>query len=88
MTPRIVSDVIDGNTAVIPATLVSRWISAYPGADSLSPAGWMVTEIKDWCIEHLTDHIEKKTSEPDAPLAVYFVSNEERDAFVERWCRR
>lgn len=88
MTPRIVSDVLVSNTTSLPATLVSRWISAYPGAGSISPAGWMVSEIKDWCAENLTDHIEKKTSEPDAPLVVYFVSEEERQTFIRRWCER
>ncbi len=88
MTPRIVSDGFVANTTTLPATLVSRWISAYPGADAISPSGWMVAEIKDWCAENLTDHIEKKTSEPDAPLAIYFVSEEERETFIARWCKR
>ena len=88
MVPRIVSDAFTTNVSVLPETLVSRWISAYPGADSISPAGWMVAEIKDWCAENLTDHIEKKTSEPDAPLVVYFVSEEERETFIRRWCER
>lgn len=47
--------------------------------------GWLRDEVKDWCHQELTDHVEKLTSDPHRPLAVYFVSDEESARFRAQW---
>lgn len=56
---------------------VSQYISRYPDPRCLGKDGWLRPSIVSWCETYLTDFCQKMTSRPEAPLAIYFVSQTE-----------
>lgn len=47
--------------------------------------GYLRKEVADWCYMNIQPIIEKKTSNPERPLAIYFCTKEDRQRFINQW---